>query len=847
MTSISLPKSLSEFANKYTSMVVDIGNMEFIQSLGKDPNSRLLNIFIDPKIGKKMLARSWPGRKLSQRDVKGFLTELATCRACNSRFIQPLAGFTIKAPYSIVTECFSNGTLQKYIFDSKTSLNPTHIAIISISIAQAMCHLHDKGIIYRNLKSSSILMDKNELPILSSFEYCYFGDKSEPGMVGSVNYIAPEVLTGDGYTKASDMYSFGLLLYEMFEGTLVFQEMNIEQIQNNVGKNGKRPMFTSKTPMSIQQFIGKCWNQAPDQRPTFHQIFHDLTSGAVTFPNVSQDVITKFAEQIERIQQEKAVRPYKTPKWNVDQNLIKMQLQTSDLYLVDVTMAEENNITEPMYLKQKADLSFSFVVNEQPKIASNSIDFNKIKEVSNPNFLANLLQAYVSVISIQYDKLTQCILSILQTPNIEYKKLCTFLLYTNHLLKRIPEISSNFLSAGLYDKLPLFSPLTIRLSTDIISHLFTKKPNLVNNTILPILEFLISYDPDGLLSLLSQYFQQLNSIPNPNVIIDFFISISDVYIERLSSSIYIYTVYLILSNEKYNTNEKLLSIVVKYSQSKNIETSLISYKIMNYTIYKYKLKYNLNIDGIIHQLSTEKSLYEPILALILIDENIPPFPQLRDYLYEFSHTSSLASSALIHYAHITTEHLKLISENPLFLSQDLPSVYDSIKLLFATYQYPELRVNICKSPYFIPFITRLATANEPFFLGTISIILTHTALTPEFVMALSQSGATKYIYSYLSNSHDVQVLRTGIELTYALGTAGHCVEYPAIIAPMIEMLKLSPENTPLVINTFAIISGYPDTASVMKQMNLEQYFSSLQQYPVYYQAAAKIVENLRKV
>ena len=88
----------------------------------------------------------------------------------------------------------------------------------------AIEHLHDNGIILKNLESSGILMTENEIPRISRLNkaeimgygaYCH-------GQYGDTRYRAPEVLKGSHYDFKADSWSFGVVIFQLLTGKLPF-------------------------------------------------------------------------------------------------------------------------------------------------------------------------------------------------------------------------------------------------------------------------------------------------------------------------------------------------------------------------------------------------------------------------------------------------------------------------------------------------------------------------------------------------------------------------------------------------------------------------------------------------
>ncbi len=85
-----------------------------------------------------------------------------------------------------------------------------------------------------------------------------------------MGYLAPEVLSGH-YQASADVFSFGLILYEIFSGRPAFEGMMPLQIVNALDKN-IRPSIPEDLPVAVQELIANCWAHDPKQRPTFKEV-----------------------------------------------------------------------------------------------------------------------------------------------------------------------------------------------------------------------------------------------------------------------------------------------------------------------------------------------------------------------------------------------------------------------------------------------------------------------------------------------------------------------------------------------------------------------------------------------
>jgi serine/threonine protein kinase len=91
--------------------------------------------------------------------------------------------------------------------------------LMTYNVIYALVGIHNEGVIHRDLHSGNILFSRISLRFeISDFGFCGPADKSPESVYGNLPYIAPEVIAGKEYTFASDIYSFGMLMWEISSG-----------------------------------------------------------------------------------------------------------------------------------------------------------------------------------------------------------------------------------------------------------------------------------------------------------------------------------------------------------------------------------------------------------------------------------------------------------------------------------------------------------------------------------------------------------------------------------------------------------------------------------------------------
>ena len=145
----------------------------------------------------------------------------------------------------------------------------------AMQIARAMQHVHQHGVVYRNLKSRSILLfEKEDILKLSSFMCAQELEHTITMSVrGTHRWMAPEFFINSDarVNKRCDVFSYGMVLYEIFAHEIPFSDHDSLEVVLAIHE-GKHPPIPPEAPLYIQQLMRSCWEHDPHDRPTFEQI-----------------------------------------------------------------------------------------------------------------------------------------------------------------------------------------------------------------------------------------------------------------------------------------------------------------------------------------------------------------------------------------------------------------------------------------------------------------------------------------------------------------------------------------------------------------------------------------------
>eukprot|EP00249_Psilotum_nudum_P005340 c18785_g1_i1 orf=458-1756(-) len=231
----------------------------------------------------KTILPSLSDDKLVMQDFRHEVELLVKLRHPN--IVQFLGAVTTQKPLMLITEFLQGGDLRAFLKE-KGPLQ-AHVAVtFGLDIARGMTYLHNgpNVIIHRDLKPRNVLLvDTSHLKVgdfglsklvkVTHLHEVY----NLTGETGSYRYMAPEVFDHKKYDTKVDVFSFGMIMFEMFEGAPPLSGFEPYEAAKSIAKENRRPTFTAKTyPLGMKNLIRRCWDGNSHMRPSFIDILTEL-------------------------------------------------------------------------------------------------------------------------------------------------------------------------------------------------------------------------------------------------------------------------------------------------------------------------------------------------------------------------------------------------------------------------------------------------------------------------------------------------------------------------------------------------------------------------------------------
>lgn len=170
----------------------------------------------------------------------------------------------------IVMELIDGITLKQYL-QKKSVLDPSEVLDFTIQTAKALEHAHSKGIIHRDIKPQNIMLLKDGMIKVADFGIASLENTIEENngeIVGSVHYIAPEQARGEAPDARSDIYSLGIVMYEMLTGKLPYVgNSDVEVAVKHMNTDPVTPRdIVPSIPEELERICLKAMNSNIDER-----------------------------------------------------------------------------------------------------------------------------------------------------------------------------------------------------------------------------------------------------------------------------------------------------------------------------------------------------------------------------------------------------------------------------------------------------------------------------------------------------------------------------------------------------------------------------------------------------
>ncbi|XP_074545998.1 tyrosine-protein kinase Fer isoform X1 [Halichoeres trimaculatus] len=212
-----------------------------------------------------------------------FLSEARILKQYDHPNIVKLIGVcTQRQPIYIVMELVPGGDFLSFLRKKKDELKTKQLVRFSVDAAAGMAYLESKNCIHRDLAARNCLVGEGSVLKISDFG---MSRQEDDGIYSSsglkqipIKWTAPEALNYGRYSSESDVWSYGILLWETFSlGVCPYPGMTNQQAREQVEK-GYRMTCPQRCPDDVYKVMQRCWQYNPEDRPKFSELQRDLAA-----------------------------------------------------------------------------------------------------------------------------------------------------------------------------------------------------------------------------------------------------------------------------------------------------------------------------------------------------------------------------------------------------------------------------------------------------------------------------------------------------------------------------------------------------------------------------------------
>nr|XP_006823786.1 PREDICTED: mitogen-activated protein kinase kinase kinase 13-A-like [Saccoglossus kowalevskii] len=316
----------------------------------------------------------YKGQQVAVKKVKDKVeTDIRHLRKLNHPNLVTIRGVCTQAPcYCIVMDYCPYGQLYEVLREGR-EIPPNLMVQWSKHIATGMNYLHSHKIIHRDLKSPNVLVCNRDVVKISDFGTCKeWNEKStKMSFAGTVAWMAPEVIRNEPCSEKVDVWSFGVVLWELLTGEMPYKDVDSSAIIWGVGSNSLKLPIPRTCPEGFQLLMRQCWHGKPKNRPSFRQVlmhidiassdflstpqesyfdkqvdwreeikntFEKIKSEGSHLQRIDEDLIRKRQEELKK---ERQIQAYAKPKKRVIKPIIKGQTDNIDLVKKSVSRSPQ--------------------------------------------------------------------------------------------------------------------------------------------------------------------------------------------------------------------------------------------------------------------------------------------------------------------------------------------------------------------------------------------------------------------------------------------------------------------------------------------------------------------------
>ncbi|XP_074491437.1 megakaryocyte-associated tyrosine-protein kinase isoform X1 [Sebastes fasciatus] len=223
------------------------------------------------------------GQRVAVKTIKcdvtaqAFLQETTVMTKLQHKNLVRLLGVILDKGLHIVTELMTKGNLVNYLRTrGRSVVSSVQLLRFALDVCEGMEYLESKKLVHRDLAARNVLVSDDCAAKVSDFGLTKLDSKVSDNAKLPVKWTAPEALKKEKLSTKSDVWSYGVLLWEIFSyGRQPYPKMSLKEVKEMV-EGGYRMEAPEDCPPGVYSLMRICWEQEPRRRPAFHKLREKL-------------------------------------------------------------------------------------------------------------------------------------------------------------------------------------------------------------------------------------------------------------------------------------------------------------------------------------------------------------------------------------------------------------------------------------------------------------------------------------------------------------------------------------------------------------------------------------------
>lgn len=736
--------------------------------------------------GQACLIKKLGFERLSSEQADMFLAEARGLSRSSNPFLLRFLGFTKHHPYCLVSEFKEESDLFHSL--QAGTLNGTYLTATALGIACGLQKLHETGLVVPELSTRNVIITQQKLPRI-----CYFNCSAK-----IPKWKPPEVLTGGDYTFESDVFNYGMIVYEMLTKKDSFSGWTRDAIARTLCAERKRPALPKDTPPNLALLIKRCWQEDPQKRPTFDEIYDEFASGNVAFAGCRHSTIENMCLKLTRKAESRSNQKAST---------------FSPMRYNAATEGLRGNRAKTMAFGNPDEWR-----NEQ--VGSFEDDgLGVFRDPENEDFLVALETVNQDLSDEQLLPFFQIVGRLLS--DATYEIASAVLSAMELLMTRTAGIRA-IVKANVLRFLPYDDPKLLDLSLNILHPIFESNPEVFQVDFAPVLSIVLNKRLEKGLVLISLFAKAFNRIKDPWNVLDLLIKFELVFLKSDIGDEYLSVLFFLcfnFSNFKQSRIGACRKIFVHFLNSSDKTAVQMAYKAI---CALYDDLYEIPVDRVTQDLS-DSDLSFSAMSVLLRMKTVPPSRELISQLLRMAELSQEATLLLLKIVKDSNEAAKLMLQKTQWMTKELPTAAETLRLVLGVMKFQNTRAYISSVPELPKFLLLLVNSQDKVCLVCLGSICKRLQFSQELLDEVLRLRFFEYLFKAVDSMDDIIITQLSLNLITQFARVGYSKEYLSLGERLRECINSGDERlAKSALGALCALSNHGPCAKLFKNMRIDE-------------------------